>query len=396
MADLVMPKLGLTMTEGLLTEWRVKPGQAFAGGEVLCIVETDKVANEVEATAPGTLGEVLVAEGETVPVGTSLARLAKGEGAAPAPQKEAPPAAAPATAATSPPIGAAGTRIVATPLARRLARQRSVDLAAVTGSGPRGRIKAGDVEKARTAAAMAPAAAAAAGVREEQPDAARLATAQRVAAAKPGVPHFYVTHEAEVSRLSRLRAELNAAPGRPRISVTHLLIKALGLTLAELPAMNRIWLDGRILAFDGADVGMVTETPQGLRIPVLRDAATQPLDDLARQATSLAQRARDGQLRGEEVGGGAVSLSNVGMFGVTGLAPIISPPQAMILGVGAERALFRPGADGTPEARRELQLTLAVDHRIVDGAEAARFLAAVARYLEAPLSLLRPPRSAGD
>ncbi len=408
MSDLVMPKLGLTMTEGLLAEWRVTPGQSFAAGDILFVVETEKVANEIEAAEAGTLGEILVEAGETVPVGTPVARLAGGKGAtavptAPvnaAPAEAAPVEAAPMAPAPSSPAPACQEgRVVATPLARRLARDKGIDLASLTGTGPRGRIKASDVTRAAEAAppsAASPAASAttAPATREEPLSATRIAVAQRVTAAKPGIPHFYVTHEAEISALKRLRHELNAEAGRPRISMTHLLIKALGLTLAEMPAMNRIWLDDRILGFEQVDIGMVAETPQGLRIPVLRDVGSRPLDQVAAEASALAARARDGSLAASDVGGGALSISNVGMFGVTSLTPIISPPQAMILGVGAERALFRPDAEGKPVARHELVLTLACDHRIIDGAEAARFLAAVVATLEHPLRLLRPARPA--
>ncbi|GAB5469568.1 MAG: dihydrolipoamide acetyltransferase family protein [Rhodospirillales bacterium] len=380
MTELLLPKLGLTMTEGLLTEWRIGVGEAFTAGQVLFVVETEKVANEIEADRDGALAEILVREGETVPVGTPVARLA-GQGAA------APPAAL---------REAADQRIVATPLAKRIAREAGVDLAAVTGSGPRGRIKAEDV---REAAASAPVAAptARSGAPELQEVAltpARLATARRVGQAKREVPHFYLTHEAEVSALSRLREELNAEDGRTRISLTHLLLKALGLALEESPTLNCLWVEDRLLTLPRADVGLLVETGDGLRMPVLRDAGVLALDAIALAAGDLTARARSGQLTGDEVGAAALSLSNVGMFGVSSLTPIVNPPGVMILGVGAERALFRPDAAGAPALRREITLTLACDHRALDGAEAARFLAALVARLEAPLSLLRPARRA--
>lgn len=195
-----------------------------------------------------------------------------------------------------------------------------------------------------------------------------------------------------MAALARLRAELNAEGHGQKISVTHMLIRALGLALEEMPQMNRIWAGDRILAFAHADIGMVAETPDGLRIPVVRDAGGTSLDAVAPQAGALAERARNGRLTPSDVGGGVISISNVGMFGASSLTPIINPPNAMILGVGAERSLFRPDADGAPALRRELTLTLACDHRVIDGADAARFLSAVVALLETPLRLLRPAR----
>lgn len=359
MADLVMPKLGLTMTEGLLAEWKVGPGDAYAAGDVLYVVETEKIANEIEAQAAGRIEAILVAEGETVPVGTPVARTGEPAARASAPAK-------------------AQARIVATPLARRLAAERGVDLAALTGSGPRGRIKAADIGRAPTPAAPAPSTG------------ARAATARRVAASKRDVPHFYVQTEAEVTVLAGLRAQLNADARYPRITVSHLLLKAIGNALAAMPEINRIWLDDRELALEGVDVGLVAETPDGLRIPVIRDVAGRPLDAVAAEARDKVERARAGRLAPADVGGGAISLSNVGMHDVTALVPIISPPQSMILGVGAERSVFRPDADGRPALHREITLSLACDHRVIDGALAARFLASLAAAIRAPLGLLRP------
>jgi pyruvate dehydrogenase E2 component (dihydrolipoamide acetyltransferase) len=196
----------------------------------------------------------------------------------------------------------------------------------------------------------------------------------------------------DVQAFAQLRDSLNGdGDGRARISVTHVLVKALGLALTEMPAINRIWTDEGILAFASADIGMVTETPQGLRIPMFRNAGEVSLDGIARTGADLAARARAGQLTPGDVGGGVISISNVGMFGATSLTPIISPPQAMILGVGAEQQLFRPDATGQPKLGREICLTLAADHRIIDGADAARFLQRVTRNLEEPLRLLREP-----
>lgn len=401
MTDLVMPKLGLTMTEGLLAEWRVAAGASFAAGDVLFVVETEKIANEIEAQQAGSIETLLVNEGETVAVGTPVARLsetsmhavssevAPGTGE---PRFEIPP---PERGLDSSVAGSAvqeRDRIRATPLARRLARQRNIDLRDLTGSGPRGRIKAADVERAtadRTAFSVR-GPDEAAQVHLEAPNAARMATARRVSAAKRDVPHFYVQAEAEVTELLELRARLNGDPRFARLSVSHLLIKAIGQALAELPEANRIWLDEGLLSLGPTDVGLVVDTDAGLRIPVIRNVAAQPLDAVAREAGDKAERARDGTLTPQDMSGGAISLSNVGMHGVSGLIPIVNPPQSMILGVGAERRLFRPDAEGNPVLRRELTLWLACDHRVLDGALAARFLAQLTTALETPLALLRP------
>ncbi len=432
MADLLMPKLGLTMTEGLLTEWRVEPGRPFSAGDVLFIVETEKVATEIEAERDGTVAKILVQTGETVPVGSPVAVLtdARGDDSRKGQERAATPAApdtvAPDTVVpdTAAPDSASGTsrdapsarkliaehaldsseiqgtgrggritkvdvlRVIATPYARKLAASRGIDLASLKGTGPAGRIKAADLAAVATPPSTRTAMTVSTPV-ESVPDAARLATARRVSAAKRDIPHFTLSDEVETGGLSALRAQLNAEPGRTRISVTHLVIAALGRVLTAMPEVNRIWCDEKILAFSTVDIGMVTETPQGLRIPVVRDVGRQTLDEVATQATALAHRARDNTLAAGDVGGGAIAISNVGMFGVTSISPIINPPQALILGVGAERALFRPDAHGAPVARREIILTLACDHRIIDGALAARFLHTVVETLEAPYRLLR-------
>lgn len=410
MSEIVMPKFGLTMTEGLIAAWRRKPGEPFRQGDILFEVETEKVTNEVEAAADGVLAEILFPEGATVPVGAVIARLAGGASAT------SPAAPAPLPAAPSPTRGEDAPsarklmaehgvsrdavegsgrdgramkedvlRVIATPLARRIARQEGIDLSEVTGSGPGGRIKAADVESANASPAPPPAATLV------QPDSVRAATARRVQAAKRDIPHFYLTRHVDIRALTALRAELNAQVGRAKLSVTHMLVKAAGLALAAHPGLNRVWLPDGILALDTVGVGIVAETPQGLRIPVLDGADRLALDDLALAMGGLLDRARTATLTSADVSGGAISISNVGMHGADTLTPIINPPQAMILGVGAEQQLFRPDAAGQPELRREIVLTLAADHRLIDGADAARFLATLAGLLETPLALLRSP-----
>lgn len=410
MSEIVMPKFGLTMTEGLITAWHRKPGEMVKAGELLFEVETEKVTNEVEASVDGVLEEILFAEGSVVAVGLPIARLSDGvSGTVSTPKSAAAGKDAPSARKLMAEYGvdrdsvegsgrggrvmkADVLRVVATPLARRITRRDGIDLAGVTGSGPRGRIKAADVEAVRRTE-PAPVSSANSPL---PPDPIRAATARRVQAAKRDIPHFYLTRHVDTRALNRLRADLNsAAAGRVKLSVTHLLVKAAGLALACHPALNRVWLPDGILALDSIGVGIVTETPQGLRIPVADGADGVPLDDLAEICTNLFGRARAGTLTSADVSGGAISISNVGMFGADTLTPIISPPQAMILGVGAEQRLFRPDAEGRPELVLEIVLTLAADHRLIDGADAARFLATLAGVLEEPLALLRPPRPSG-
>jgi pyruvate dehydrogenase E2 component (dihydrolipoamide acetyltransferase) len=371
--EIVMPKLGLTMTEGRLAEWKVKPQQAVRQGEVMFVVETEKIANEIEAPDDGVIDEILVGEGDVVPVGAVLGRwttAAAGAGNGTAPVK----------ASTS----SRGARIVATPLARRLAKEHSVDLRAVTGSGPRGRVKADDV----LAAKASPPPAATAHGRRTTASRVEAAVAERLTVAKRDVPHFYVATEADVGALLALRDELNS-DDRPRISVTHFLLLAIARAVAGTPEANRVWRDGGFEHFETVDVGLAVDAPQGLFVPVLRDLSDAPLDVVARRAGAAVERARRGELSPDDVSGGVITLSNVGMHDVTYLTPIVSPGQAAIVGAGSVREVFRPDAEGRPSLRRELGLVLAGDHRVLDGVRGAALLNSIVAYLEKPLRLLR-------
>ena len=390
MPPLVMPKLGLTMTEGVLLEWHVGAGDEFRAGDMLFVVETEKVANEVQADIDGIIDELLVEEGDIVPVGMPLATL-KGGRVSELPEKVVTTAEAAVSAVATEPRqfvkDSDSSRIVSTPLARKRARELGVDLSQVAGSGPGGRIKVNDLDHLGDSVAQEmPRLQSEHGLQAQEisPSAARLAIARRVSAAKTNVPHFYITQDVEVSALQVFRATINKRSPEIRISVTHLLIKALGVAMAELPTTNRIWVDDKILAFNQVDIGMVTETADGLRVPIIRDAGRRTLEEVAIDARTLASRAQDGSLTQKEVGGGSVSISNVGMFGASSLIPIINAPQAMILGVGSEQALFRPDEAGHPVLHKEICLTLACDHRVHDGADAARLLARLARILKNP------------
>lgn len=395
-AQIVMPKLGLTMTEGVVVEWKAQPGQQVAEGDVLFVVETDKIANEVEAPRSGVIGEILVDIGATVPVGTVLARW-RDEGSAPPPK----PAAAPVPAARSPapppapsaPAPQSG-RHIATPLARRLAREFGVDLATVRGSGPRGRIKAADVRHASASAEprpVEPAPVPAGAGPVEALSHVQAAVARRMTAAKQEIPHFYLATEAEVSELLALQERLRALPDCPRLTLTHWLLAATGRALAELPEFDKVWAEGGVRRLGGTDVGVAVDGERGLFAPVLRGAGRLGVAQIAGRAEPLIERARAGRPLPEDGGGGALTVSNVGRHPVTYLTPIVNPGQAAILGVGRVRDVFRPDADGKPLLKRELGLVLACDHRVLNGTDGAALLGRIVSLIEAPLRLVAPP-----
>lgn len=407
--DLVMPKLGLTMTEGLIQEWVAKPGAAFKAGNVLLVVETEKIANEVEAVADGVLDAVLVAAGETVPCGAAIAKWTPSGGyVAPAPaqasesfpdevsQIRPPPPLASAPAAAK----RAGARIISTPYARKLARSLNVDLASVTGSGPRGRIKGPDVQAASTQApaqaqpqaAHSPAVSpilvsAPSGATRRPATAFEKTTAERLTAAKQ-VPHFYLATEIEVSELEALRTQLNRMANRPKVSVTHLLLAALARTLSDLPEANQVWDRGEIVRFATVDIGVAVSTERGLLAPMLRDLGNARVHDIAERTRALVERARANKLRAEDFGGGATSISNAGMHDVTHMTSIITPGHSSIFGVGSVREVFRPGSKGEPVLKRELGIVLSCDHRILDGVGGLGFLNRLKSYLENPLQIV--------
>ena len=385
---LTMPKLGLTMTEGLLARWHVKPGDQVRAGDALFVVETDKIATDIAALGEGEIVSIEVTEGSTAPVGAVVATWTGGTTLADAA----------VSAAAAPLIGAA--RVMATPLARRLAHMADIDLTAIRGSGPCGRIKARDVEIAaarlprlETAPDAAPVAIPAARGPSQAPrrpaSLSENTLARRMTEAKQTIPHFYVTADADVTRLLAVRDELNAVQGNARISLTHCVVAAVARALAQLPEVNRVWDERDIVTLDGIDIGLAVTTERGLVAPVLRNLGGLGLDGIARACHELVARARRGRLAAADLVGGVLSVSNVGMFGAAHLIPIINPGQAAILGVAAARPAFRPDDGGQPCLRQELGLVLSCDHRVLDGVSAARFLDAVTRFLQQPLTLLR-------
>jgi pyruvate dehydrogenase E2 component (dihydrolipoamide acetyltransferase) len=403
---ILMPKLGLTMTEGQVVEWLVAVGSPFKAEDGLFVVETEKVATEVPAEADGVLAEITVGPGQAVNVGDVvgywqaagdasdkiLAGVKKAVlGAVPPPMSLAPVA---GLVASVTPTAPDGTRVPVTPLARRLAQQLDVSLANIAGSGPGRRIKAADVQAAAAviAAAARPLPVAASAPLEQAsrstPTSVQATIARRLAAAKQQVPHFYLAVDAQVSRLLKLRADLTAMDGMARLTLNHFIVAAVGRALLDLPDANRVWSDDAILSFSGTDVGVAVTTERGLFVPVVRDAGRVPLMEVARRARAQVEQARNGRLTANDISGGAITVSNAGMFNVKYMTSIINPGQAMILGVGSISQAFRPDADGRPELRDEMGLVLACDHRILDGVSGLKFLNCVVAYLEQPMKLL--------
>ncbi|HEY8711100.1 MAG TPA: dihydrolipoamide acetyltransferase family protein [Burkholderiaceae bacterium] len=400
-----MPKLGLTMTEGALAEWTLAPGARFKAGDCVFVVENDKAATEVAAESDGVMGAPCVAVGETVPVGAVVGYW-----------DDETASTAPTSADAAPPTG----RKPVTPLARRLASEHGVAIDDVTGSGPRGRVRARDVEAVLQAQAPAPAPAPTttttkrtadteaetrvsatanatpAATTAAGPTTGRLqaftpvqqTTAARLTAAKQEVPHFYLAREAEVSSLLDLYAKLKDPETEPRLTLNHFFVAAVGRALRALPELNRVWTPQGALVLDDSDVGVAVHTEHGLRVPVVRDAGRLSLVNLARQANTLAERARVGRLGADDMAGGAITVSNAGMHGLTAMTSIIVPGQSMILGVGGVRELFRPDARGQPALRREIALVLSVDHRVLDGVGGAALLNEIVDGLAHPTRLL--------
>ncbi|MBI4694980.1 MAG: 2-oxo acid dehydrogenase subunit E2 [Gammaproteobacteria bacterium] len=391
-----MPQLGLTMTEGLIVEWLANPGQQVTAGEVLFVVETDKIANEVVADRDGVFGQAIVPAGETVPVGTVIGEWA----GAPAGTASAPVAAAPAPAvatlaSTAPPAPrAAGDRLVATPHARKLARERGLDLADIAGSGPKGRIKAADVLNAR-AAAPAPQAAPRptppAGAVRRAMSPGQQVVATRMAQSKREVPHFYLEAEADVGALLELHRRLKAKPQFKALTLTHWIVLALGRALAAEPLFRTIHDDGQHLELPGSDVALAVAAERGLYVPVVRNVGALSLPEAAAECDRLTQAARAGRITQADSGGGATCISNLGATRVKKLFPIIMPGQSSILGLGRTNELFRPDAAGKPRLARELGLVFSFDHRVYNGIDGARLLGCVVEALEAPVDLLLPP-----
>ena len=435
--EILMPALSPTMEEGTLAKWLVKEGDTVSSGDVMCEIETDKATMEFEAVDEGVIGKILVADGtEGVKVNTPIAVLLEdGEsaddiGAAKAPKAEASSNAAPAAAsdATAPakghgrgetdatPAPAApkkdGTRIFASPLARRIAADKGLDLAQVKGSGPHGRIVKADVENLtqteapKPAAAEAPKAAAAPAAgpsadavarmyegreyEEVKLDGMRKTIAARLTEAKQQIPHFYLRRDIELDALMAFRSELNKQlePRGVKLSVNDFIIKACALALQQVPDANAVWAGDRILKLTPSDVAVAVAIEGGLFTPVLKDAHQKSLSALSAEMKDLATRARDRKLAPHEYQGGSFAISNLGMFGIDNFDAVINPPHGAILAVGAGVKKPVVGKDGEIGVATVMSVTLSVDHRVIDGALGAELLAAIKANLEAPMTML--------
>jgi pyruvate dehydrogenase E2 component (dihydrolipoamide acetyltransferase) len=434
--NILMPALSPTMTEGNLAKWLKKEGDTVKAGDVLAEIETDKATMEVEAVDEGRIGKILVPAGtEGVKVNEVIALLLEeGEDAsalsqAPAapkpaakPAEAAAPAAAPVQAAAPAPVAAPaqpavagnkGSRIFASPLARRIAAEKGIDLAALAGSGPHGRIIRHDVDTAiakggtvkpaaqpgaaAPAAAKAPAISSAQGFGEGAFDLVphtnmRKTIARRLQESKQFVPHFYLTVDMELDRLLKLREELNAAspkegPAAYKLSVNDFIIKACAIALKQVPAANASWSDDGVKMYKTADISVAVAIPNGLVTPIIRSAESKRLSDISTEMKALAGKAKEGKLKPEDYTGGSFSLSNLGMFGIKSFSAIINPPQGCILAVGAGQQ--QPVVhDGQLAVATVMSATLSVDHRVVDGAIGAEYLAALKRLIEQPLGML--------
>ncbi len=446
--QILMPALSPTMTDGKLAKWHKKEGDAVESGDVIAEIETDKATMEIEAVEEGVLGKILVAEGtEEVPVNQVIALLLEDgedvtalegalEGAAEAPAPAAPPppaespapvpsppAAAPVPAPAAPtpapaavpapaapaPQAAAGGRVLASPLARRLAAEQGLDLSRVTGTGPRGRIVKRDIEgtPVGTAVAAAPGPAAQAPAAPAPPinrddpllgtmpafeavpnSSMRKAIARRLTESARDVPHFNLSMDVGLDTLLDYRKRLNDREDADyRISVNDFVIKAVAVALMRVPACNVSYTEDAILYYNRADISVAVAIEGGLITPVIRDAANKGLGTISAEIKALAARAREGKLQPDEYEGGTFTISNLGMFGVASFNSIINPPQGAILSIGAgeQRPVIRNGALATAMV---MTLTLAVDHRCIDGTTAAGFLKELKAILEEPLQIM--------
>ena len=406
--QILMPALSPTMTEGTLAKWAKAVGDTITSGDLLAEIETDKATMEIEAVDEGILGKILVAEGtEGVPVNQLIgliledgedASALEGASALVAAPAAPPAAAAPALAAPAP--AKTGNRIIASPLARRLATAKGVDLATVTGSGPKGRIVKRDVESAAPGApapkAEAPSPPPALGAPlspmpdfEAVPHSSMLKTiARRLTESVRDIPHFNVSVDVQLDSLLDTRKRLNARNGaEQKISINDFVIKAIALALARVPACNVSYTDEATLFHQRADISIAVSIDGGLITPIVKDAGNKSLAVIAREAKALAERARAGELQPDEYEGGTFTVSNMGMMGVRSFNSIINPPQGAILSVGAGEP--RPVVtDGALSMATVMTLTLAVDHRCIDGVTAAEFIGELKTILEEPLQFM--------
>jgi pyruvate dehydrogenase E2 component (dihydrolipoamide acetyltransferase) len=405
--EVILPKVDMDMAAGTISRWLVKDGDRVKKGATIFEIETDKSTMEVEAPGDGTIGQISAREGAVVPVGVAVAFIF-GEGedasalrlptAAPAKAVEAPKVQIPASEIA--PISTGDSlKPRATPLARRIAREHGLDLAAIIGQGPRGRIRADDVQghldKPQPTPVEKPAAPSEnhdlvprSGNYDLVPiDAMRRVIAERLTFSKTTVPHFYLSAACDMEKLLKLRAEINAVETLPKLSVNDFIVKALALALKQVPEANASWSDEGIRRYRAVDVSVAVAVEGGLFTPVLRAADSKTLGQIGAEVKELATRAKERKLQPADYAGGSTTLSNLGMYGIESFAAIINPPQATILAVGA--ATRRPVVVGEEiRVGTRMDCTLSCDHRVVDGALGAQLLAAFRALIEQPLRLL--------
>ena len=452
MAEVSMPRLSDTMQEGTITRWLKQPGDEVKKGDILAEVETDKANMEVESYDAGVLEQILVNEGESAPIGQTIAVLGSGQNiqkGQPAQKQDSQPSndqkpsgdqkreASPTAtedpqgansaaevergaassakaqgngASANAPAAQSDTNIKVSPLARRIAEEHSIDLSKLTGTGPGGRIVRDDVEdfleqqsgqsvqtaqEAPTLAAQ-PAAQQPVAVAQGLPgdevrnmSSMQKTVARRLAESKLSVPHFYVSNEVDLTDALALRQQLNSnvGEGGVKISINDLIVKACALALEKFPDVNSSYSDGQLVHHQQINVGIAVDIPNGLIVPVVRDANIKGVRSIARETKALAEKARAGKLTPDQFSGGTFSVSNLGMMDVTDFVPIINPPEAAILAVASSRKTFVP-IDGQPVVRDILPLTVSADHRIIYGATVARFLQESKRLLQNPYDLL--------
>ncbi|WP_017625841.1 dihydrolipoamide acetyltransferase family protein [Nocardiopsis chromatogenes] len=425
MSEIYMPRLSDTMEEGVISSWAKNVGDKVASGDVLVEIETDKAVMEYEAYEDGYLVKQFVSAGDTVPIGAVIGFIGEtpdaeapepgGAPAAPAAESAAAPAEekpagekpAEAPAAEAPAAGAEGpARPRTSPLARRLAKEYGLDIDAIEGTGPKGRIVRADVEAARdraasgapAPAAAAPAAAAPAaqagsddlrGSEELKVSQMRKTIARRMVESKQQAPHFYLRRTIDAEPLKAFRAQINEqlADTGVKVSFNDLIVKAAATTLSAHPEVNRSWEDGRLLQHHRVNVGVAVAIDEGLVVPVLHDTDKATLSDISTRTRELAGKARDGKLKPQEMSGGTFSVSNLGMFGIDSFSAVINGPESAILAVGA----MKPTPvvhDGEVAVRNTIALELSVDHRAVDGAVGAAFLKDLAEVLESPMRII--------
>jgi pyruvate dehydrogenase E2 component (dihydrolipoamide acetyltransferase) len=430
MAEVTMPRLSDTMTEGHIAEWLKKEGEKVEKGDILLEIETDKATMSQESYDAGILEKIVVPAGQTVPIGTVIAIIGNGKSqsapaAAPAATAPAPapattpapaaPAAAPAATAPAAPVGE-GERVKSSPMARKKAEEYGLNLASIKGTGPGGRILADDVEAAKAggtataapapapapqAAAPAPAAPATPAVstadyEEKELSRTRAVVARRMAEAKQQVPHIYLTSEIDMTEALKMRQTINAAlekDGSPKASVNDLVIKAVAKALRKVPALNATFVDNKIRLYKRVNVAFAVALEDGLITPIVKDADQKTIGQIAAETKVLVDKARRGRLALDEFQGGTFSISNMGMYDIDHFTAVINQPQVGILAVGSTvpKVVVKGNADSeNPEfgVIQAMNVTISVDHRATDGAVGAQYLMELKKILQNPLLLL--------